>query len=279
MACPYCGSKQTRFDRSQGGRKKVCAKCGFPSLYPPGPSLKIGWPFAIFKQRRTRTKEDGRHFFSKPAGATIVLSAVFISSALPNLSVLDRKSFIALANNDLPQGIPRSTFGDLVTEPVFQSIIRNGGQIILTSKLTDENGRIGDAGLGEIAGLWDPKTGTMKLRIGNFTYEQYLTTLKHEGLHMAQSCKANFLTANPAPIGLEITEHDISQLEPYRQTNPNYYNSRIEREAFSSEGLNSSQIGRIIDEQCGSKPWIPFLGHLRSSMQAFFVRKAHSKGS
>jgi hypothetical protein len=36
-----------------------------------------------------------------------------------------------------PRGIPRSTFGDLVTEPVFQSIIRNGGQIILASKLSD----------------------------------------------------------------------------------------------------------------------------------------------
>jgi len=187
------------------------------------------------------------------------------------------KSFIALANNDLPQGIPRTTFGDLVTEPVFQSIISNGGQIILTSKLNDENGRIGDAGLGEVAGLWDPKTGTMKLRIGKFTYEQYLATLNHEGLHMAQSCKANFLTANPAPIGLEITEKGISQLEPYRKTNPNYYNSRIEREAYSNDSQDSSQIARIIDEQCGSKPWIPFLGHLRSSMQAFFVRKAHSK--
>jgi hypothetical protein len=254
------------------GGKEICAKCGFPTSRGRTPSLGIGRLFKKYKARKTSAPKDRRHFFSKPVGAGIVLTAVLLSSVLPNLPVLDRRSFIALANSNLPNGNPRGSFGELAAEPVFQSIIQNGGQIVLTSKLDDSNSRYGDAGLGQVAGNWDPNTGTMKLRVGDFTYEQYLAILNHEAIHMAQSCKANSIKANPAPIGLQITQEGVARLEPYRATNPSYYQSRIEREAYSNDHLDSRTIARIINEQCGSKPWIPFLGNLRSTLQAAYLR-------
>jgi hypothetical protein len=253
------------------GGREVCAKCGLPSTRGRASPTKISWPFRKAKARTLKTSDTGRYFFSKPVGAAIVVTTVVVSTLVPNLPVLDRKSFVAIANSKLPNGYPLGKFGELVREPVFQSVIQNGGQIIISSKLDDTKSRLGDAGLGQIAGNWDPNTGTMKLRTGNFTYEQYLLTLNHEAIHMAQSCRANSIKGNPLPIGLAITAEGLSKLEPYRSTNPSYYHSQVEREAYSNDRLNPNTIAKIIKDQCGVKPWIPFFGNLRSIIQAAFL--------
>lgn len=237
----------------------------------------IAWPFRKAKAQSAKTTVTGRYFFSKPVGAAIVVTTVVISTLLPNLPVLDRKSFVAIANSKLPNGYPLGTFGEFAREPAFQSVIQNGGQIIISSKLDDTNSRIGDAGLGQIAGNWDPNTGTMKLRAGNFTYEQYLATLNHEAIHMAQSCRANSIKGNPVPIGLAVTTEGLSRLEPYKGTNPSYYRSQIEREAYSNDRLDPHTIAKIINDQCGGKPWIPFFGNLRSIIQAAYLGSPPNK--
>jgi hypothetical protein len=184
--------------------------------------------------------------------------------------VIDPSRFIAIANSALPMGSPVDSFGGLVDDPVFRSIIHNGAQIILTKDLIDDSARFGDAGLGSVDGIWDPNTGTMQLRVDEYlSLDDYLATLRHEGIHMAQSCKAFSLKSESIPIGLPITQEGIAQLEPYRYTNPSYYDDETEREAYSNDMLSSSEIASIIDKECGSKPWIKFFGTIRSTIQMF----------
>lgn len=261
-----CGSTQTRYDRSLGGRE-VCARCGRTSKQ--GLCFPGTWTFN--KRRSNKATNSGNN--SNYIGQFIALSITIIATVLPSLPIIDRKNFISLANSSHPDGSPSGQFGDLTSDPVFQSVIKQGGQIILTTKLDDNPGdRPGDTGLGSIAGNWDPNTGTMNLKTGEFTFDQYIDTLKHEAIHMAQSCKANSLKSASIPIGLPITDEGLALMDGFRESNPSYYNSSIEREAFSYMLLDSREIAGIINEQCGSKPWIPFFGNLRSIFQAIYLK-------
>jgi len=261
-----CGSTQTRYDRSLGGRE-VCARCGRPSKQ--GLSFPGTWTFNKRRSNKADKSDNNTNYIAQ----FIALSITILATVLPSLPVIDRRYFISLANSNLPDGSPPGQFGDLTSDPVFQSVIKQGGQIILTTKLEDNPGdRPGDTGLGSIAGNWDPNTGTMNLRTGEYTFDQYIETLKHEAIHMAQSCKANSLKSASIPIGLPITDEGLALMDRFRESNPSYYNSSIEREAFSNELLDSREIAGIVDEQCGSKPWIPFFGNLRSILQVIYLK-------
>ena len=191
---------------------------------------------------------------------------------VPRLTVLDRESFVSIANSEIPRGYPAGSFGSASNEPVFKAVLRNGGQIILASQVQDTGLRFGDKGLGAVGGAWDPSDGTIKLSAEGLTYESFVQILNHEGIHMAQSCHAGGLTSNSIPIGLPITPEGLMRLEQYRIDNPAYYASKVEREAYSNDNRPPSEIAQLIDDHCGSQPWIPLFGALRSKLQAVLLR-------
>jgi len=61
--------------------------------------------------------------------------------------------------------------------------------------------------------------------IDDFFYQSYIETLKHEAIHMAQSCYNFGLKADSVPIGLQITNAGIRELKEFIYTNPDHYNS------------------------------------------------------
>jgi hypothetical protein len=266
MACPYCRSTQTRLDRSLGGRE-ICAGCGLPTAA----SRSSSWRRSKLFHRPAREDQQGRYLVSRPIGAAIAAVIVVAGSVFPSLAPLDARSFVAIANHDLPLGYRQGAFGELTKEPVFQAILRNGGQIVLATTLNRSRFLPDVKGPGEIVGLWDPSTGTMRLKAGELERYDYQSVLKHEAIHMAQSCHANSIKAAPVPIGLPITQAGLERMEPFRTSDPDYYADPIEREAFANADRSSNDIASLIDRECGSRPWIPALGRLRSSLQSLFL--------
>ena len=202
-----------------------------------------------------------------PLGYFLLAACLIGSAAIPGLSILNPKSFIGIANSSLPYGAPKSAFGLLTEEPLFKSIIDNGAQVVLVNKFDPEP-------IKNTAGLWIPAEGTMMLKTGQFTYQQYMHVLKHEAIHMAQSCKNNFLKAEPVKLGLPINQQGLKSLEPYKQTNPDYFLSEIEREAHSNDSQSDAFIINLLDEHCGSRPWIRSSGRIRSGIQAAFLPRS-----
>ena len=209
-----------------------------------------------------------RKTLPKPLGILLLGVSLVAYYLVPRLAVFDRGSFVSIANSEIPKGYPAGSFESVSNEPVFKAVLRNGGQIVLASQVQDSAQRFGDKGLGAVGGLWDPGDGTIKLSTEGLTYETFIQILNHEGIHMAQSCHAGGLTSGSIPIGLSITPEGLMRLEEYRDDNPAYYASKVEREAYSNDTRPASEIAELIDEYCGSKPWIPLFGALRSKLQA-----------
>ena len=176
----------------------------------------------------------------KPAGYLLLAACLIGSSVIPELSILDPRSFAGIANLNLPYGEPEAVFGNLAKEPLFQSIIDNGAQVIFVKTIEPEP-------IKNTAGLWIPSEGTMKLKIGSFTYQQYMQVLRHEAIHMAQSCKNNSIKAEPIKLGLPVTRQGLNKLEPYKKSNPEYFLSEIEREAHSNDIQSDQFVIKLLD--------------------------------
>ena len=213
------------------------------------------------KQSRYTTK------IPKPIGYLLLAFCMVGSATIPGLSILNPKSFTGIANSSLPYGVPRIAFEDLTDEALFKAIIDNGAQIILVKQFDPEP-------IKNTAGLWNPSNGTMILKSGSFTHQQYMRVMKHEAIHMAQSCKNNFLKAEPTRLGLPITQQGLKALEPYKQSNPDYYLSEIEREAHSNDTRSYKFIVNLLNEHCGSRPWIRSSGRIRSIIQSAFLPRS-----
>ena len=199
-----------------------------------------------------------------PVGYAILILSMIASATIPSLTIIDPKTFLGIANMSIPEGTPPNYFGSLPEEPVFKAIIKNGGQIVIAKELPDSSIDIA-------AGLWVPDEGAVMLLIDDFSYQSYLETLKHEAIHMAQSCSNFGLKAESVPIGLKITNAGMRELKEFKYTNPDYYNSQIEREAYSHQSRPNSFIVDLLDRHCGSKPWIPSVGRLKATIQTLFL--------
>lgn len=205
-----------------------------------------------------------KHKQASPIGYVILVVAMIASAAIPSLTVIDHKSFIGIANSSIPEGTPKQYFGSLPREPLFQSIIKNGGQITIHNDLKHNL-------VGEAAGIWDPGEGAIKLLVGDFAYQDYLETLKHEGIHMAQSCSNYGLKSPALPLGLDVTEEGMRDLAQFRDSDPEYYLDPIEREAHSHDSKSQAFVIDLIDKHCASKPWIKASGQLKSKIQTWFL--------
>ena len=185
------------------------------------------------------------------------------SGVMPKLYAGDKDSLISLANASAPNGTRENSFGDLIDDPVFKAVIRNGGQIALVSEI-ELGSRLPNA-----AGLWDPNNGTISIKAGDSSYEHFTEVLKHEAIHMAQSC-SNFaytLRTPSVPLGLEITAEGMESLAPYKKSHPAYFNNPVEHEAHSNDAKSSEYVAQLVEKYCGSKPWIGWLGKIRGRLQ------------
>lgn len=198
----------------------------------------------------------------------LLVSVMLATSIVPSLTPLKPETFVGVANSSLPRGVPEHTFGTLSEEPVFKALIENGAQVILVNDLKTKVGHT------HAAGLWVPQEGAVKLLVGDYSYADYLSTLKHEAIHMAQSCSGFGMTQEAYPIGLPITQYGMNKLEEFKYTDPEYYHDVAEREAHSNDYKSDEFIITLLDEHCGSKPWIKASGKFRSFIQTFFLPKA-----
>lgn len=199
-----------------------------------------------------------------PLGYLLLAIGLLGSAIIPSLTVLNPQSFVGIANSSIPYGVPKSSFKGLALEPLFKSILNNGAQIILVDKFKDR-------AVENTAGLWVASEGTMMLKVGEFSYQQYKKVLRHEAIHMAQSCKNNSLTAEPLPLGIAVTQQGLNSLQPYKKTNPDYYLSEVEREAYSNDTRNDIYVIKLLDKYCGSRPWIKVSGFIRGKIQSAFL--------
>ena len=202
------------------------------------------------------------------AGYAILFLALVVPIIMPNIFRLQYSSAISLANMSAPEGVPNKAFGHLPKEPVFQAIVRNGGSIILVSEIKGK-----DISIHSPAGAWDANIGAVKLKADNYDYETYLNTLKHEAIHMAQSCGNYSLNAEALPLGIGVTPEGVKELEPYRNTNPKYFASQVEREAYSNDGNNQEFIANLLDHYCGSNPWDIWMSKLKHPVQLWFFKQ------
>ena len=180
----------------------------------------------------------------------------------PKAQDIDNFSIIALANASSPRESLNENFGFLANDPVFTSVISNGAEIALVDQLPLIKGI-------DPSGAWDPNDATIYIKVDNdYSHENYLTILKHEAIHMAQSCFGPIggLNSNAMPIGLEITAEGMNKLRQYKQSSPEYYLSRVEREAHSNDSKNSEFIAQLLNRHCGTKPWIKWLSKTRPSL-------------
>lgn len=214
-----------------------------------------------------RTVKSNEQKSPKPIGYAILTVLLIAGGIMPSLSVIKPDKFVGLANSAIPEGIPRDHFGSLSEEPVFKAVIENGGQILLVTELEDTNVK-------DTIGLWDPNEGAIKLLIGSFTYKNYTEVLKHEAIHMAQSCFNSGIKEQAIPIGLKVTETGMRSLEPYRLTNPTYYYDQAEREAHSHDTSSDSFVISLLDRHCGTKPWIKTGAHLKNMIQMSFLPRS-----
>ena len=93
------------------------------------------------------------------------------------------------------------------------------------------------AGLQDASGLWNPNNGTIEIKTGEYPYEYFTSVLKHEAIHMAQSC-SNFaysLSTPSVPLGLDVTAEGMQDLATYKHSHPAYYRNPVEREAYSND--------------------------------------------
>ena len=192
------------------------------------------------------------------------MASMVASATIPSLTIIDPKIFLGIANMSIPEGTPSGYFGSLPQEPVFKAIIKNGGQIVIVKELPD-------ASIDLAAGLWVPGEGAVMLLIDDFSYQSYIETLKHEAIHMAQSCYNFGLKVDSIPIGLEITNAGMRNLKEFKYTNPDYYNSQVEREAYSHQSRPNEFIVDLLNRHCGSKPWIKSVGRLKGIIQTWFL--------
>ena len=119
------------------------------------------------------------------------------------------------------------------------------------------------------AGLWDPNNGTISIKAGDSSHEYFTEVLKHEAIHMAQSC-SNFaytLRTPSVPLGLDITAEGMESLAPYKKSYPAYFNNPVEHEAHSNDSKSSEYVAQLVEKHCGSKPWISWLGKIRGRLQ------------
>lgn len=175
---------------------------------------------------------------------------------------LNSYSVLALASTSSLENISNNKFGDLSKDPVFKSVLKNGAEIALVDKLPTTKGI-------DPSGIWDPNDATIYIKVhDDYSYENYLSILKHEAIHMAQSCFGPIggLNSNAMPIGLEITAEGINDLHQYKLSSPEYYFSIIEREAHSNDSQNSEFIAELLHRHCGTKPWIKWLTKTRRSL-------------
>jgi len=263
MKCPYCGSKRIIADRALAGRE-ICLGCGRPLSRANKSAHQF--KFQSWRSRSTRRNRKSDYFFSRPVGGAFVLFIVITASIVPSLTIIDYRETPAVANSLFPEGLPSGTFGDLSHEPVFKSVIDNGATVVLQDNLS----RDGE----ELAGLWDPNTGTMRIsRSSSYGYEDYLDTLKHEAIHMAQSCRGGSLKGETYPLGIWTDpEIDVSTPGILHSANSD---RRIELEAYSNSSRSSRWITQLLDDECGSRPWIKIGSNLKDLLSVPFIRLAY----
>ena len=221
-----------------------------------------------YRRRQGRQKHHIKQKIPKLAGYTILVAVMATSALIPYVFRPQYASALGIANSSAPKGLPEESFGSLSNEPLFKAIIRNGGSIILVNEIIDK-----DISIHNTAGLWDPNIGAIKLKRGNYSYDAYLNIMKHEAIHMAQSCGNFSLNAEALPLGLKVTAEGMRNLEPYKETNPEYFNSQVEREAYSNDNMNQEYIAGIVDRYCGSNPWDTLMGKLRHPLQIWYYKK------
>ena len=110
----------------------------------------------------------------------------------------------------------------------------------------------------------EPKQWHLELKTGKYPYEHFTSVLKHEAIHMAQSC-SNFAytpSTPSVPLGLEVTAEGMQDLAQYKYSHPAYYEDPVEREAYSNGSKSSEYVANLVVEHCGSKPWIGWLSKL-----------------
>ena len=196
-------------------------------------------------------------------GYSLLVMAMVFSGVMPKIYAGNKDALISLANASAPNGTQEDSFGDLADDPVFKAVIRNGGQIALVTEIDPI------ADLPDASGLWIPNNGTIEIKTGEYPYEYFTSVLKHEAIHMAQSC-SNFaysLSTPSAPLGLDVTAEGMQDLATYKHSHPAYYRNPVEREAYSNDSKSSEYVANLVDKHCGSKPWIGWLGKIRGRLQ------------
>ena len=222
------------------------------------------------KGRRTRHNQI-KQKIPKTAGYVILLLALAGTALIPYIFRPQYASSIGIANSSAPNGFPESSIGSLTNEPIFKAVIRNGGAIILVREIEGRHMLIHNA-----VGLWDPNIGAIKLKEGNYSYEAYLNTLKHEAIHMAQSCGNFGINAEALPLGLQVTQQGIQDLLDYKESNPEYFTSQVEREAYSYDNSNQQTIARLLDQYCSSNPWDSLMSKLSHPVQLWLYKQARN---
>ena len=85
--------------------------------------------------------------------------------------------------------------------------------------------------------------------------------------------------AEALPLGLKVTGQGMRDLEVYKETNPEYFNSQVEREAHSNDNMNQETIISIVDHYCSSNPWDKLMSKLSHPAQIWYYKKMRELNS
>ena len=66
-------------------------------------------------------------------GYSLLTLAILFIEVMPKIYTGDKDALISIANASTPDGIRKNSFGDLVDNPAFKAVIRNGGQVALVT--------------------------------------------------------------------------------------------------------------------------------------------------